>query len=80
MTLALKDVVHQGELVSLLVEGTEVSTVRDIPGGVDVLDGRGMEAVPALWDAHVHFREPGNTDAEDLLSGARAAAAGGYGA
>jgi len=33
-----------------------------------------------LWDAHVHFREPGNTDAEDLLSGARAAAAGGYGA
>jgi len=34
--------------------------------------------VPAFVDIHVHFREPGFTEKEDISSGARAAAAGGY--
>ena len=34
--------------------------------------------VPAFVDIHVHFREPGFTEKEDIMSGARAAAAGGY--
>jgi len=37
-----------------------------------------MTRVPAFVDLHVHFREPGFTEKEDILSGARAAAAGGY--
>lgn len=77
--LVIKDVMHIDERVSLLVEDGEVTIVADAPSGVEVIDGRGLEAVPAFWDGHVHFREPGNSEAEDILSGARAAAAGGYG-
>jgi dihydroorotase len=34
--------------------------------------------LPGLADMHVHFREPGQTHKEDILSGSRAARAGGY--
>lgn len=33
---------------------------------------------PGLIDLHVHFREPGQTHKEDLLSGSRSAVAGGF--
>lgn len=38
----------------------------------------GMMVAPGLVDTHAHFREPGGTHKEDILSGARAAAKGGY--
>ena len=47
------------------------------PFGADVLDGTGLVAAPGLVDMHVHFREPGFTHKEDILTGAAAAAAGG---
>ena len=34
--------------------------------------------VPAFVDIHVHFRDPGFPEKEDMASGSRAAAAGGY--
>lgn len=43
-----------------------------------VIDADGLVAAPGLIDAHVHFREPGFTYKEDISSGARAAAAGGF--
>ncbi len=42
-----------------------------------VIDGSGLTAVPGLIDLHVHLRDPGQTDKEDILTGCRAAAAGG---
>ena len=41
-------------------------------------DAKGLVVVPGLVDIHVHFREPGQTHKEDIASGSRAAAAGGY--
>jgi len=38
----------------------------------------GLVRAPAFVDIHVHFREPGFPEKEDIRSGARAAAAGGY--
>jgi dihydroorotase len=38
----------------------------------------GKVLAPAFVDPHVHFRTPGREDEEDLVSGTRAAAAGGY--
>jgi dihydroorotase len=39
---------------------------------------RGRVVVPAFVDPHVHLRTPGREDEEDIGSGTRAAAAGGY--
>ena len=36
-----------------------------------------MHLLPGAIDPHVHFRDPGNTEKEDLESGSRAASAGG---
>lgn len=44
----------------------------------DIIDARGMIVSPGLIDIHSHFRDPGFTQKEDLVSGAQAAAAGGY--
>jgi len=51
---------------------------RLAPGaGALVLDASGAIVTPGLVDLQVHFREPGREDAEDVESGARAAALGG---
>lgn len=46
--------------------------------GADVLDGARLHAFPGLCDLHCHLRDPGFTHKEDLSSGARSAAAGGF--
>ncbi|MDX2053768.1 MAG: dihydroorotase [Polyangiaceae bacterium] len=43
-----------------------------------VIDGRGKWLLPAFVDLHAHLREPGHEYKEDITSGLRAAAAGGY--
>ncbi len=49
-----------------------------VPSGAQVLDLTGCIAAPGFIDLHGHFRDPGQTWREDLISGARAAAAGGF--
>ncbi len=44
----------------------------------EILDGSSCVTAPGLIDVHVHFRDPGFTYKEDLHTGARAAAAGGF--
>jgi dihydroorotase len=48
--------------------------------GVDArgIDPDGVLILPGLVDLHVHFREPGNEDAETIATGAAAAAHGGF--
>lgn len=43
----------------------------------EVLDCAGLIAAPGLVDMHVHLRDPGQIQKEDVFSGCRAAAAGG---
>jgi dihydroorotase len=43
-----------------------------------VIDGKGKVLMPAFVDMHAHFRDPGFTYKEDILSGSRAAVTGGY--
>ena len=50
------------------------------PEDAEIVDGDGLHAFPAFVDPHVHLRTPGREDEEDIDSGTRAAAAGGYGA
>ena len=50
----------------------------DAPAGCEVYDAAGLTVSPGFVDGHVHFRDPGQTRKEDVLTGAAAAAAGGY--
>lgn len=43
-----------------------------------VLDAEGLVVAPGLVDVHVHFRDPGFTRKEDIITGAAAAAKGGF--
>ena len=42
------------------------------------IDAEGIVVAPAFIDLHVHLREPGNEDAETVVSGLAAAAHGGF--
>lgn len=42
-----------------------------------IIDAKGMIAAPGLVDMHVHLRDPGYTQKEDIITGCNAAAAGG---
>lgn len=44
----------------------------------EVVQGEGRHLMPAFFDPHVHLRTPGQEHKEDLETGTRAAAAGGY--
>ena len=63
----------------LLVDGViaELGRVGDV-GGAEIVDADGLVALPGLVDLHTHLREPGREDAETVLTGSRAAAAGGF--
>jgi dihydroorotase len=50
----------------------------EAPPGAEVLDGAGRHLLPGFVDPHVHLRTPGQEHKEDLDSGTRAAAAGGF--
>lgn len=56
---------------------TEMGTDVD-PGGAGTIDAAGMYVGPGLVDLHTHLREPGQTWKEDISSGSRSAAAGGF--
>jgi dihydroorotase len=46
--------------------------------GATVIDADGLQALPGLVDLHTHLREPGFEQSETVLTGSRAAAAGGF--
>lgn len=56
----------------------EVGTGIERPAKLVEKDCTGKVLVPGMVDVHVHFRDPGQEYKEDILSGMRAAAKGGY--
>jgi allantoinase len=50
---------------------------RFLPPAQETIDASGLFVLPGVIDAHVHFRDPGDTDSEDWETGSAAAACGG---
>ena len=63
----------------LVEDGIVKAMAEALPAqdGARVVDCEGQVIMPALFDAHVHFREPGQTHKEDIASGTEAAINGG---
>ena len=63
--------------LDILIENGKIAAVGENLTAENVIDATGLTAVPGLVDMHVHLRDPGQTEKEDILTGCRAAAAGG---
>jgi dihydroorotase len=71
---APQDVVIRGGVVA----GLGAPGTLEAPEGAEVVEGEGRHLFPGFVDPHVHLRVPGQEHKEDLDSGTRAAAAGGF--
>ncbi len=56
----------------------EISDKLSFKDNEEILDVNGQVLAPGLVDIHVHFRDPGFTYKEDIFTGAKAAAKGGF--
>jgi dihydroorotase len=75
------DPVSQTDRVAdvLIVDGLIAGVAPNLSSPhAEVFDARGMIVAPGFIDMHVHLREPGFEHAENIESGSRAAAAGGF--
>jgi len=61
-----------------IAELAEPGTLEPVDGQETIDGGGRLVAMPAFFDPHVHLRTPGQEHKENLESGTRAAAAGGY--
>uniref|UniRef100_A0A831XKR3 Dihydroorotase n=1 Tax=Geobacter metallireducens TaxID=28232 RepID=A0A831XKR3_GEOME len=69
------------ETLDVLVENGVVKELGKglaAPAGCKVVDAAGLIVTPGLIDMHVHLRDPGFEYKEDIVSGTKAAAAGGF--
>ena len=63
----------------LIIDGIITEIGKEInKDGIDIIDAKGLTLMPSFIDTHAHFRDPGLTYKEDMESGSRAAAKGGY--
>jgi dihydroorotase len=75
-TIVNQDGVWEGDVG---ISGGRFARFGSIPreAAGEYFDARGLHVLPGVIDSHVHFREPGAEDREDLESGSRAAVLGG---
>ena len=69
-----------GDLVDVQITDELISKVSPASGMKikEAIDATGKMLLPGLVDLHTHLREPGQEDAETVLTGSKSAAAGGF--
>ena len=85
MSLLLRNARYEGKAVDLLVRDGRVGCLGpsgsvQAPQGAESFDAKQLLLFPSFIDAHAHLREPGFEYKEDIASGLKAAAHGGFGA
>ncbi len=61
----------------LIKDGKIAALGKELSADADIIEAEGLYAIPGLVDMHVHLRDPGQIDKEDIITGCKAAAAGG---
>ena len=82
--------IENDKIVCIVPQGASIETTRAVTNhsdgmnsktdlkNVKEIDLNGQYVAPGLVDVHVHFRDPGFIHKEDIFTGARAAARGGF--
>ena len=77
--------IKEGKIARILPQGTQADAIVSVEEvqkeglqSVEIIDLYGQHVIPGLVDVHVHFRDPGFTYKEDIYTGAKAAARGGF--
>lgn len=67
-------------IADILIKGDKILDIgTNLPSdSATIIDAAGKWVIPGLIDAHCHLREPGFEHKEDILSGMKSAAAGGF--
>ena len=64
--------------LNILIENGKIKSIsKDVLTADKVIDASGLVAMPGLVDMHVHLRDPGQTEKEDIITGCNSASAGG---
>ena len=69
------------EITDLIIDGEHIARIGFFMPGPEyekIIHAEGKIVAPGLIDVHVHFRDPGLSDLEDIHSGTAAAVAGGF--
>ncbi|MBR2001620.1 MAG: dihydroorotase [Firmicutes bacterium] len=69
------------EVIDLVIKDGKIHRIGKYHGSGEyerIIDAHGKVVAPGLIDVHVHFRDPGVTHKEDIITGANAAKRGGY--
>lgn len=69
------------DVLDLLIEDGKIKKIGKYQRSDDyerIVEAKGLTVAPGLIDVHVHFRDPGFEYKEDIVSGSKAAARGGY--
>lgn len=74
----LADILIENDKIKKLYYGGMGNVPEELLSNVEIIDAEGLYIAPGLVDVHVHFREPGFEYKEDISTGARAAAKGGF--
>lgn len=78
----LDAVSEKEETVNIEIDGGVVTKIRETPfddnNDARVIDANGLVLTQGFCDVHVHFRDPGFEYKEDIYTGAKASARGGY--
>lgn len=75
-TMQKKDILIKDGVIHKVMGEIDQETLAE-KSKLTVINAQGLKVGPGLVDVHVHFRDPGFTHKEDILTGAKAAARGG---
>ena len=74
---AIGDIYVKDGIITNVIIKEKVSDNTDM-SDEEIIDAAGLVVMPGFIDVHSHFRDPGFEYKEDIFTGAKAAAAGGY--
>lgn len=72
------DILVKDKYICRIGENLQEELTKEELAQCEIIDAQGKIVAPGLVDVHVHFREPGFTHKEDIATGSRAAAKGGF--